>query len=322
MGWRPTSSFARNACRSAPLGPLATMQHEESPPHTRRSRVALYLTTRAVAAGTVICVLSACSATSPMSHILPTRRPSDNPAWLLTRSALSRLALEPAVKARLHASRVFEILQPGQSPVAQVPAEPVVIFESATALEAAVNRGEIAARTYGVLYDPEAWRLTPLAEQQGPVRAAAAAATAAHAHGLRFIVAPALNLTTVLASSSRGPRWRQFLSLNLVGRLARIADILELQAQSLERETAAYTAFVRAATSQALAANPRIIVLAGLSTNPPGPPVESHYLAAAIGATRFIVDGYWLNIPGHGPRCPTCNTSAPEIAVRALQALQ
>ena len=167
MGWRPTSSFARNACRSAPLGPLATMQHEESPPHTRRSRVALYLTTRAVAAGTVICVLSACSATSPMSHILPTRRPSDNPAWLLTRSALSRLALEPAVKARLHASRVFEILQPGQSPVAQVPAEPVVIFESATALEAAVNRGEIAARTYGVLYDPEAWRLTPSRSSRG-----------------------------------------------------------------------------------------------------------------------------------------------------------
>ena len=321
MGWRPTSSFARNACRSGLLGPLATMQHEEPLPHTRRRRVALYLATRAVAAGTVICALSACSATSPISHILPTRRASGNPAWLLTRSALSRLALQPAVKDRLNASRVYEILQPGQRPVAQVPAEPVVIFESATALEGAVNRHDIPARTYGVLYDPEAWRLTPLAEQQDPVRAAAGAAAAAHAHGLRFIVAPALNLTKVLESSSRGPRWRQFLSLNLVGTLARIADIVELQAQSLERDTAAYTAFVHAATSQALAANPRIRVLAGLSTNPPGPPVDSQHLAAAIGATRFIVDGYWLNIPGHGPRCLTCNAPAPEIAVRALQAL-
>ncbi len=144
----------------------------------------------------------------------------------------------------------------------------------------------------------------------------------AHAHGLRFIVAPALNLSTVLNPGSREPRWRQFLDLNIVGPLARVADFVELQAQSLERDTATYTAFVQAATSQASAANPRTTVLAGLSTNPPGAPVDSHYLTAAIQATRSMVDGYWLNIPGQGARCPTCNAPRPDIAIQTLQALR
>jgi hypothetical protein len=143
----------------------------------------------------------------------------------------------------------------------------------------------------------------------------------AHAHGLRLIVAPALNLTTVLAPGTQQPRWQAFLGLNLVARLAGVADIIELQAQSLERDAAAYTAFVRAATSQASTANPRIIVLAGLSTNPPGAPVDSQQLTAAVQATQSMVDGYWLNIPGQGPRCPTCNNPRPDIAVQTLQSL-
>jgi hypothetical protein len=63
------------------------------------------------------------------------------------------------------------------------------------------------------------------------------------------------------------------------------------------------------------------MVLAGLSTNPPGAPVDSQHLTAAIRATRFMVDGYWLNIPGPGARCPTCNAPRPDIAIRTLRAL-
>ena len=248
--------------------------------------------------------------------------PRAGSAWLLTRSALAQLIADPAVRDELADSRVYEILQPGQRPLAGVTAEPVVTFASAAQLADAVNSGQIPAGTYGVLYDPEAWTFTPAAEQRDPVHAATAAAAAAHAHGLRLIVAPALNLTTVLNPGSREPRWRQFLDLNLVGPLARIADFVELQAQSLERDTATYTAFVQAATSQASAANPQITVLAGLSTNPPGAPVDSQHLTAAIQATRSMVDGYWLNIPGQGPRCPTCNAARPDIAIQTLQAIR
>jgi hypothetical protein len=270
-------------------------------------------------------VLAACSAAATGGHAAP--RPGTNgpsgtstpsrrsPAWLLTRSALSQLVADPAVRAKLRGALVYEILPPGQPPLAGITAKPVVTFASATALEAAVTGGHVPAGTYGVLYDPEAWSFTPVAEQRDPVQAATRAAVVAHAHGLRLIVTPALNLTTVLASET--PRWRAFLGLNLLARLAGVADLVEIQAQSLERDTAV----VQAAASQARTANPRIIVLAGLSTNPPGAPVDSRHLTAAVQATRSMVDGYWLNVPGQGPRCPTCNAPRPDIAIQTLQSL-
>jgi hypothetical protein len=301
--------------------------HQEQRPPDRWSRGAVVAVTVVAA----LWVLAACSAAVPGGHSSPQPRtsgasgtsipPRRSPAWLLTRSALSQLASDPAVRAKLRGALVYEILQPGQQPLAGITAKPVMTFASATALEAAVTGGRLPAGTYGVLYDPEAWTFTPVAEQRDPVQAATRAAAVAHAHGLRLIVTPALNLTTVLASGARSPRWQAFLGLNLVARLAAVADIVEIQAQSLERDTAAYTTFVQAAASQASTANPRITVLAGLSTNPPGAPVHSHQLTAAVQATRSIVDGYWLNIPGQGSRCPTCNAPRPDIAIQTLQAL-
>lgn len=224
---------------------------------------------------------------------------------------------DSSVKGVLRAARVYEILRPGQLPLPGVAAEPVVTFASATALERTVAGGQLPAGTYGVLYDPEAWSFTPPSEQRDPVEAATRAARVAHAHGLRLIVAPALNLTTVLALGHRS-RWQAFLDIGLAGQMARVADVIELQSQSLERDTATYAAFVRAATAQATAASPGVTVLAGLSTNPPGAPVDARHLALAIQATRSVVSGYWLNIPGQGPRCPTCNPPRPDIAIQTL----
>jgi len=257
------------------------------------------------------------SASSPAAQAPPA-----GPAWLLTRSALAQLLTDPVVRDELHGARIYEILQPGQPALAGVTAEPVVTFASAAALENAIRHGRLEPGTYGVLYDPEAWSFTPVAEQRDPVDAAARAAAVAHTHRLRLIVAPALNLTTVMDPAGGTPRWRRFLALNLAGHMARVADVIELQAQSLERDTAAYAAFVRAATSQATAAHPGISVLAGLSTNPPGAPVDSRRLAAAVNATRSAVAGYWFNIPGPGPRCPACRPARPDIAIGTLRRLR
>ncbi len=275
------------------------------------------------------CLLAACTAGPPGSSSAPgSRAPSAStpastpgvPAWLLTRSALSQLTVDNDVSDLLRAARVYEILQPGQKPLPGVAADPVVTFASAAALDRAVTGGQLPAGTYGVLYDPEAWSFTPAAEQRDPVAAAARAATVAHAHGLRLIVTPALNLTSVLAPG-RGSRWQAFVGLQLAGQLAQVADAIEFQAQSLERDTASYAAFVRAAAGQALAAHPGIAVLAGLSTNPPGAQVTVQYLTSAIRATRSFVTGYWLNIPGQGARCPTCNAPRPDLAIQTLQQL-
>ena len=258
--------------------------------------------------------------TAPASAFTPAAlTPGGRPAWMMTRAALAQVASEPAVLAGLQRSRVLEILHPGQKPLAVAGAQPVGTFASAAELDQAVSGGGLPAGTRALLYDPEAWAFTPRAEQLDPAAATRRARDTAHAHGLALIVAPALNLATVRPDPAGGPRWRQFLRLGLAGSVAKVSDVLELQAQSLERDTRTYATFVREAAAQARAANPRVAILAGLSTNPPGAEVTSEQLAAAIRVTRGIVDGYWLNIPGRGPRCPTCNSPRPDVGRAALR---
>jgi hypothetical protein len=239
--------------------------------------------------------------------------------WLLTRLALSQVAADPAVRAALAREQVYEILQPGQLPLPGVPAWPAVTFASVAEMEAAISGNQLPAGTKAVLYDPEAWAFTPASEQRAPAHAAATAARLAHEHGLKLIVAPALNLTTVQPGGGQGPRWQRFLDLHLAADMAKAADFIELQAQSLERSAATYAEFIRQAAAQARAAHPGVTVLAGLSTNPPGPLVSSRQLEAAVAATRQTVNGYWLNIPGRGPRCPTCNPARPDIGIDLLR---
>jgi hypothetical protein len=243
------------------------------------------------------------------------------PAWLLTRQALAQVVANDVVAAGLSRLRVYELLQPGQQPASLAGALPAVTFASAAALATAVGQQALPAGTQAVVYDPEAWEFTPPEEQHDPVAATATAARAAHAHGLQLIAAPALNLTTVLAPGGLGSRQQLFLQLGLAGGVARHADVIEIQAQSLERDAGGYASFVAAAAAQARAANPAVGVLAGVSTNPPGQPVDSSQLIAAIGASRPDVDGFWLNIPGAGPRCPTCNPMRPDIGIQTLQAV-
>ncbi len=282
-------------------------------------------TRRAWAAATIAAAMAwaliGCANRTPAVRTSSRAATCGRPIWLLTRSALALLAADPAVRAGLGRSQVYEILPPGQRPVPGVDATMVVTFPAVAALGDALAGSHLPAGTRAVLYDPEAWSFTPAAEQRDPVRAAARAAALAHAHGLKIIVAPALNLTAVLAPGSSAPRWRQFLDLRLAAKIAEVADFLDLQAQSLERSTASYVNFVREAAAQARAANPEVTVLAGLSTNPPGAAVDSQQLTAAIRASWPAADGYWLNIPSRGPRCPTCNPIRPDVGIEALRAV-
>jgi hypothetical protein len=289
---------------------------------TRRARAAAVV-------AVVACVLAGCVSQAPPDPSPSSSRPWPAAAplprgrvvWMLTRAALAELIADPAIRSGLDGSPVYEIVQPGQQPLAGFDAVVTVTFPSLIALSDAVAAGRLPAATRAVLYDPEAWSFTPAAEQRDPVQAATRAAALARAHGLRLIVAPALNLTTVLALGSTAPRWQQFLDLHLAAKMAKVADIIELQAQSLERDSATYATFVREAAAQAHAANPGVTVLAGLSTNPPGALVASGQLVAAIDASRASADGYWLNIPGRGPRCPTCNQERPDVGIEALRAV-
>ncbi len=283
---------------------------------------------RILAAAIVACALAGCAGqgagqreSAPRSTGTSGRQTGTSghqATWMLTKSALSQILSDPSVRSRLERARVYELLQPGEQPLSGVDATPVVTFSSVADLRSTLADNSLPAGTQAVLYDPEVWSYTPATEQRDPVRAARQAAQLAHAHGLKIMIAPALNLTAALDPGSSAPRWRIFLDLGLAGALARIADAVELQAQSLERDPAAYATFVREAAAQARAGNPDVTVLAGLSTNPPGAAVDSQQLTAAIQASQADVDGYWLNIPSSGPRCPACRAARPGLGVAVL----
>lgn len=243
------------------------------------------------------------------------------PSWLLSRPALASVVTSQKVAAGLARKRLYELVQPGQQPLTLAGAWPAVVFTSAASLVRSVRSGELPARTQAVLYDPEAWPYTPASEQRDPVGATARAAAAAHAAGLQLIAAPGLDLTGVLAPGRAVPRSQLFLELGLAARFAAHADVIELQAQSLERDAAGYASFVTAAARQARRERPGVGLVAGVSTNPPGGAVSSRQLVAAIRATQDVVDGYWLNIPGPGERCPDCSQMQPDLGIAALSAV-
>jgi len=198
-------------------------------------------------------------------------------------------------------------------------------FKSYADLKRRLDAGDLDPSVRAVLYDPEGWRFTPPDEQHTPARHMKMAADLAHAHGLLFIAAPAVNLVEILApGESRGPfrRYETYLRLNLAADAARYADVIDIQAQGAEADAQIYGDFVRRAAAQARAANPKVRIFAGLSTQPGGRDVSAADVLRAIAASHAHVDGYWFNIPRPGELCPGCTGFRPEIALETLHRLQ
>ncbi|HEV7207121.1 MAG TPA: glycosyltransferase family 2 protein [Mycobacteriales bacterium] len=237
--------------------------------------------------------------------------------WIFTHAALQQVITDPAVRQRLSSGRIFEILGASGKTTPGLPVVPTMRFASEAELAVAVAAG-LPSIVRAVLYDAESWSFTPTAEQHDPDRYYAAAAAVAHAHGLLLIAAPGLDLVVNRCGEPCGPRAAAFLRQGIAPGAARTADVLEIQAQSLERDAAGYAQLVDAAAAQARSAHPQVVLLAGLSTNPPGATVTAAMLRDAIAATHATVSGYWMNIPGRGPQCPNCNQQRPDLAVATL----
>lgn len=162
--------------------------------------------------------------------------------------------------------------------------------------------GTIPGDVRYVMYDPESWAATPLEEQRDPIRFMRAFSTLAHDAGYRVILTPHPNLTTVPgAVCLKRPEESisdAYLRCGIPGTAASLADVLDVQAQYLEADAAAYRTLVAAAAQQARAANPRVVVTAHLSTAFVASPDA---LFAAWRAVAHLVDGRYLGVP-HGVR--------------------
>jgi hypothetical protein len=171
-------------------------------------------------------------------------------------------------------------------------------WASEEAFEEDLAAGRISSSVRAVMYDPEAWDATPLDERLRPVAAMRRFATLARANGFEVVLTPHPNLVGVPGGEcTAGPDETQdvaFLRCGLLTAAARDADVVEVQAQWLETDPAAYERFVSIAAARARAAHPGVLVLSGLSTNFTTDPAV---LFRAWLAVRGAVDGHYLNVP-------------------------
>jgi hypothetical protein len=243
--------------------------------------------------------------------------PAEGLTWVVTRQALEWLVQDPVVRSVFACGRLHVLMRAGHRPVEGLDVIPTASFGSTAVMAAAVAAGALPAGTGALLYDPEHWEFTPVEEQLQVERHVMVARSVADHLGATLIAAPAVSLTRLLPGRVRD-RYASYLEAGIAASAA-AADIVDVQAQNAVRDTDLYAAFVAAAGEQVHAVSPGTGVIAGLSTNPPGAPVDAAMLTSAIEATAGVVTGYWLNVPSPGRHCPTCNPPRPDIGIAALR---
>jgi hypothetical protein len=149
------------------------------------------------------------------------------------------------------------------------------------------------------MYDPEHWDATPLDERLDPHTAIETFGSFARSKGYTVLITPHPNLVSApgspLAAKDAETRESAYLRSGIVEVAAANADVIETQAQTLQRDPDRYRAFVAETVRVARATKPDIQVLSGLSTNP-GYPATVEMLRNAWISVRDVVDGHYLSL--------------------------
>jgi hypothetical protein len=269
----------------------------------------------------VLAIMCGCGVMSAVPALYA--QPSRSIRWLISHNGAEALSANAEASKLLDGTQPYVIVNPRKGRPDQLgwKAIPLVSSKSFAEIKKALEQGSLPPGVKGILYDIEKWQFTPEEEQRNPAYYEKLAAELVHAHGLIFVATPAADLVAVLAPEQRSKRYDAYLRLGLAADAARYADVIDIQAQGAELNTELYANFVRHAAAQARQANPKVIVLAGLSTNPAGQHVTAQDILRAIAATHTVVDGYWLNIPQPGLYCPRCDEFRPDIAIEVLRSL-
>jgi hypothetical protein len=169
----------------------------------------------------------------------------------------------------------------------------VLVYNSGAQFAADIASHAIAPSYTWVMYDPEYWAQTPLAEQQNPALAMQQFGQLAHAHGLNVIEAPGRDLGLVPgAACPQAPgenldHW--YLHCNIPGAAAASADMIVVQDQVNTTNPAEFDYLYTTARTQAQAANPAIITDAEVSTT------YGTATQMATAAKSATADGIYIN---------------------------
>jgi hypothetical protein len=169
----------------------------------------------------------------------------------------------------------------------------VLVYTSYAQFASDLQNGAIGPNYKWVQYDPEMWAQTPVNEQQNPALYMKLFGQLAHANGYSVIEVPARDLAQVAGSAcpqlpgENLDRW--FVRCNIAGAAAPYADVFVLQDQVNTTNLTEFGYLYNTTRGQALAANPRVVVDAEVSTNYG----TAGQMAAA--AQSVNADGYYIN---------------------------
>jgi hypothetical protein len=198
---------------------------------------------------------------------------------------------------------------------------PTAYYQSYQAIKAAFADGTLPGGFKAVMYDNEGWAFTPPAEQRNPAKYERLVAQLLHRHGLLYIATPGASLTRASGTLINNNNEDTYLARNIAGMTARYANVIDIQAQILQPNIAAFTLFATAAAQQARAANPKIKVYIGIATGPEGEFVTEQNLYRSYRTVRRVADGYWLNLSAKSSHCRLCTAPRPRLAVELLERL-
>ena len=222
------------------------------------------------------------------------------PTWIMTAGNVRSLSAVDASTAA-HFFNTSTAYGAGASLVktpvqARYRTTPVLSYTSYARFSSDVRSGTIHYPYKWVMYDPENWPATPAGERRNPVRYMTLFGQLAHAHGLKVIQAPALDLATVAGSvrprrpGESADQW--FVRADLAGAAAAAGDIFQLQDESNTTAGGQYAWMFNTTESQARAANASVLVFSEVST------VNGTAAQMATAAQSIRPDGFYVAADG------------------------
>jgi hypothetical protein len=226
---------------------------------------------------------------------------ASHPAWVMTAGNIQQMSQQNA-PVTAHFFNVPASYGVGASLVktpvqAGYATTPVLSYTSYAQFSSDIQNNNISYPYQWVMYDPEDWGQTPVAEQQDPIKYMKLFVQLAHANGLKVILAPALDLGSVSGSllpRNSGETINQwYVRVNIAGAAAAAgANIFVLQNESNTTNLAQYDSMFNSVAAQVQAAHPATSVYSEVST-------ANGTASQMVAAVESIgPDGFYVATPG------------------------
>ncbi len=218
--------------------------------------------------------------------------------FIMSAKVLNEISANQAVFNRLKTDSIYVLIS-RKNPLTQQALKLDLIltadYTSEASLQAAISHHTISSSVKAILYDNEPWTYTPLVEQQNPLLYYQKAASLAHQNNYIFIATP------VLKSKS---------DISFFTSIAKISNLIDIQSQYDQAVASIYAGHVIPLAKAIKAANSKVIILSGLSTNPAaGVPTVAQLINDAKAVDHYV-SGYWLNVPALPAVCKISQTNS------------